>query len=392
MGIANDMSINEIIKKIINRNPQISREQLLEKLEKEKVKTGGLISDETLMQIIATDLGLEIPQDDALKFLLSIEDLLPNLNDVTIVGRVIAVFPSKTFGKNRRGRVASLIVADKSGLLRVVLWDDKANVIDSGEIKIGEVTRFSHGYTKENRRGKVELHVGDKGEIEPNPKDVKAEDFPLIEDFAVKINEITKACINKRINMVGTVKEVFSSLTFKRKDTSEGKVMRFILKDETGEIPVVVWNQKVDELEKFLRKGSQLQIVNAKVKTAQNSGLEIHVNTETYVGLAKLIEKVFQIVDLKDGLKKVNVQGEVITEPILRKIKTSKGEIVKLTVFELQDNTGRIWVSAWREHADFAENLKLGDKILLKNVYVKKGFSGQLEIVTKNSTQMLYKR
>jgi replication factor A1 len=342
--------------------------------------------------MIATDLGLEIQKSDALKFLLSIKDLLPNLNDVTIVGRVVAVFPSKTFKKIKKGKVASLIVADKSGLLRVVLWDDKANVIDSGEIKIGEVARFSHGYTKENRRGKVELHIGDKGEIEPNPKGVKAEDFPSIDDFTVKINEITKACRNKRITVVGTVKEVFSSLTFKRKDASKGKVMRFILKDETAEIPVVVWNQKVDELQKFLREGSQLQIVNAKVKKVQNGGLEVHVNTETYVGLAKPTEKFFKIADLKEGLKKLNVQGAVITEPILREVKTSNGEIVKLAVFELQDNTGRIWVSAWRKHADFAEKLKLGDEILLKDVYVKKGFSGQLEIATKNSTQMLYKR
>jgi|Deesub1362A_J573_1020465.scaffolds.fasta_scaffold02250_8 replication factor A1 len=386
------MSINEIIDKIIDKNPHISREQLLERLKKEKTKIGGLISDETLMRMIATDLGLEIQKSDALKFLLSIKDLLPNLNDVTIVGRVVAVFPSKTFEKIKKGKVASLIVADKSGLLRVVLWDDKANVIDSDEIKIGEVARFSHGYTKENRRGKVELHIGDKGEIESNPKGVKAEDFPSIEDFATKINEITKAYRTKRINLVGTVKEVFSSLTFKRKDTSEGKVMRFILKDETAEIPVVVWNQKVDELEKFLRKGSQLQIVNAKVKTAQNGGLEVHVNIETYVGLAKPTEKFFKIADLKEGLKKLNVQGEVITEPILREVKTSDGEIVKLAVFELQDDTGRIWVSAWRKHADFAEKLKLGDEILLKNVYVKKGFSGQLEIATKNSTQMLYRK
>lgn len=386
------MSINEIIDKIINKNPHISREQLLERLKKEKAKIGGLISDQTLMRMIATDLGLEIQQNDVSKFLLSIKDLLPNLNDVTIVGRVIAVFPSKTFEKIKKGKVASLIVTDKSGLLRIVLWDDKADVIDSGKIKIGEVVRFSHGYTKENRRGKVELHIGDRGEIESNPKGVKAEDFPLIEDFAVKINEITKACRNKRITVVGTVKEVFSSHTFKRNDTSEGKVMRFILKDETAEIPIVVWNQKANELEKFLRKGLQLQIVNAKVKTTQNGGLEVHVNTETYVGLAKPTEKFFQIAGLKDGLKKINVQGEVITKPILREVKTSKGEIVKLAVFELQDNTGRIWISAWRKHAEFAENLKPGDKILLKNVYVKKGFSGQLEIATKNSTQILYKR
>ena len=385
------MSVNEIIEKIISKNPSISREQLLERLEKERKKIGGLISDETLMRMIAADYGLEVSQNNTLKLSLSIKDLLPNLNDVTIVGRVIAVFSPKAFGRDKKGKVASLLIADKSGLLRVVLWNDKTRVIERGEIKAGQVARFSHGYTKENRRGKVELHIGDKGEVEPSPKDVKAEDFPTVKDFATKISEITQAYRNKRIVLVGTVKEVFSSSTFKRDDASEGKVMRFILKDETGEIPVVVWNEKVNELEKFLKKNQQLQIVNARAKKARNGGLEIHVNSETYVGLAEHAEKFWEIAALKEGLRKVNVKGEVITTPMFREVKTSKGETVKLAVFELKDDTGRIWVSAWRKNAVSAKNLKIGDKIIIKNAYVKKGFSDQLEISTTSSTQMLIK-
>ena len=385
------MSVNEIIEKIISKNPSISREQLLERLEKERKKIGGLISDETLMRMIAADYGLEVSQNNALKLSLSIKDLLPNLNDVTIVGRVIAVFSPKAFGRDKKGKVASLLIVDKSGLLRVVLWNDKTRVIERGEIKAGQVARFSHGYTKENRRGKVELHIGDKGEVEPSPKDVNAEDFPTVEDFATKISEITQAYRNKRIVLVGTVKEVFSSSTFKRDDASEGKVMRFILKDETGEIPVVVWNEKVNELEKFLKKNQQLQIVNARAKKARNGGLEIHVNAETYVGLAEPTEKFWKIAALKEGLRKVNVKGEVITTPMFREVKTSKGETVKLAVFELKDDTGRIWVSAWRKNAVSAKNLKIGDKIIIKNAYVKKGFSDQLEISTTSSTQMLIK-
>jgi len=385
------MSVNEIIEKIISKNPSISREQLLERLEKERKKIGGLISDETLMRMIAADYGLEVSQNNALKLSLSIKDLLPNLNDVTIVGRVIAVFSPKAFGRDKKGKVASLLIVDKSGLLRVVLWNDKTRVIERGEIKAGQVARFSHGYTKENRRGKVELHIGDKGEVEPSPKDVNAEDFPTVEDFATKISEVTQAYRNKRIVLVGTVKEVFSSSTFKRDDASEGKVMRFILKDETGEIPVVVWNEKVNELEKFLKKNQQLQIVNARAKKARNGGLEIHVNAETYVGLAEPTEKFWEIAALKEGLRKVNVEGEVITTPMFREVKTSKGETVKLAVFELKDDTGRIWVSAWRKNAVSAKNLKIGDKIIIKNAYVKRGFSDQLEISTTSSTQMLIK-
>jgi len=73
---------------------------------------------------------------------------------------------------------------------------------------------------------------------------------------------------------------------------------------------------------------------------------------------------------------------------MLRNVKTSKGELVKLAVFELKDETGRIWFSAWRKHAEAVEELKVGDKVVIKNVNVKKGFRDQPEISTRNTTSI----
>jgi DNA polymerase III alpha subunit len=59
--------------------------------------------------------------------------------------------------------------------------------------------------------------------------------------------------------------------------------MRFTLADETGEIPVVVWNEKAEELEKNLKINANLQLVNAKVKENANGKLEAHVDSYTCV-------------------------------------------------------------------------------------------------------------
>jgi replication factor A1 len=383
------MSTEKIIEQILSRHPKISREEILEKLDIEKRKTGGFISDETLLRMIAAEFSVEIPQDKALTPTLSIKDLILSLNDVTLIGRVIAVFPPKTFKGDKSGKVASLLIADQSGILRVVLWNDKTSLIQSGEIKVGQIIRFSHGYTREDRSGRVELHIGEKSEIEINPKDVEAKDYPTIGKFTAKIGEITPAHKNKRVSIKGTVKELFSVSAFKRQDSSSGKVMRFMLADETSKIPVVVWNEKANELETAIKKDISLQVVNAKVKKAISEGLEIHVDSETYVETLTPEEEFLKIADLKEGSNSVNVEGEVITKPMLRDVKTSKGELVKLAVFELKDETGRTWVSAWRKHADSVKDLKVGDKIILKNVYVKKGFGNQLEISTRNTTSIV---
>ena len=380
------MSIEKLIEHILSKRPEISRKELMERLEKEREKTAGFISDESLLRMIAAEFGIETFPKEFLAPTVLIGDLVSGLNDVSVVGRVIAVFPSKTFGTEEGGKFASLLIADKSGILRVVLWNDKTSLVDSGMIKTGQIIRFSHGYVRENRRGRVELHIGDKGEIQINPQDVDGKDYPDISKFAIKIKEITKAYRNKNLHLIGTVKEVFPIATFKRKDSSSGKAMRFILSDDTGELSVVVWNEKVDELEKKLRKGVKIQIVNAKAKKAADESLEIHVDTGTYVEVLASAPEFLKIADLKEGLNHVNVEGTVATKPMLRNVKTSGGEIVKLAVFELKDETGKIWVSAWRKNAETVSNLKVGEKITIKNAYVKKGFGDQLEISTRSTT------
>jgi ssDNA-binding replication factor A large subunit len=383
------MATEELINQILSKHPELSRKQIIERLESEKRRIGGFLSDETLLRIIAAEFGLELPQDEALTPTISASDLVPSLNNVTITGRVIAVFSPKTFEGKRSGKFASLFIADNSSILRVVLWNDKASLIESNEIKVGQIIRFSHGYTREDRGGKVELHIGDKGEIEVTPKDVEEKDYPTIGKFATKIGQITQAHKNKKANVIGTVKELFPTSTFTRRDSSSGKVMRFKFADKTGEIPVVVWNEKVDELEKKLKKGIRLQIVNAKVKKALGEGLELHVNGGTYVGALISAEEFLKIANLKEGLNRVDVEGEVVTKPMVRDVRTSKGEIVKLAVFELKDETGKIWVSAWRKHADAACNLEVGDRVIIKNAYLKKGFGDQPELSTRSATSIV---
>jgi len=61
---------------------------------------------------------------------------------------------------------------------------------------------------------------------------------------------------------------------------------------------------------------------------------------------------------------------------------------LKLATFELMDETGRMWVSAWRGHVDSVKDLKVGDRIVIKNAYVKRGFGDQLELSTRNATSI----
>ncbi len=379
------MSTEDIIQQILAKQPEVTREQLLDKLTAAREKTGGLIADAILLRVVAAEFGVAITQEDSgHDRKLSINHLVSGLNDVTVTGRVVAVSPVKTFEGKKPGKYASLTVMDKDGVLRIVLWNEKADVVESGELKIGQVARFSHGYTKEDRNGSAELHLSSRSIVEINPSDANAEDFASISKFATRINEITPA--HRSVNLSGTVKKLSASSTFTRQDQTTGTVLHFVLSDDTGEAPIVVWNERATELEPTLKENMELQVISGRVKTAQNGGFEVHVDASTYIGVSPAPKRFMKISSLNESVGCVNVEGEVATVPVSREVKTSKGETVKLSSFELKDDTGVIRVSAWRQHAEKAGALLMGEKIALDNVCAKKGYDDKLELATRATT------
>ena len=275
------MAAEEIIQSVLFKCPEVTRTQLLEAFEIEKGKTGGLIEDETLLRLIAVRHGVEVPQTKTYNCSLSISLLVPKLNDVTVSGRIVAVYPVKSYEGKQSGKYASLLIVDRDCLLRVMLWNDKTSLIESGELKAGQIARFSHGYTREDRDGQTELHLGSKSVVKVNPQDVDEASFPFISRFSTKCGGVTKAQQNIHLN--GNVRDVFPSSTFTRQDQTSGKLLRFVLADESGEVKVVAWNDKAEELEPLLRIGVEVRLVNAKAKSASQGGFEVHVDAATYV-------------------------------------------------------------------------------------------------------------
>ncbi len=273
------MTIEEIIQKILAKHPEISEPQLLQKMQAEKTRSGGLLSDETLLRLIAAKLGIDIPNNIVYQENLSTSRLLAGLNDVTVAGRLLTFTPAKTFQGEKSGKYATLTVADNDGVIRVVLWNEKADLVEKGELKAGQIIRLIHGYTREDRSGKTELHLGQRSQIVIEPES-KLSEYPSIGRFTIKIASLVE--------------------------------------DQT-----------------------------------------------------------------------VNVEGIVSSTPENKEVKTSKGETVKLMTFGLKDDSGNVRVSVWRQHAEALANLKLGDKLLLENVYVKKGFSGEKELSTRATTVAL---
>ncbi|UCC33025.1 MAG: hypothetical protein JSW53_04345 [Candidatus Bathyarchaeota archaeon] len=161
------MTLKDIIERILLSRRDLTRDKVRRMIEEKKTPVQGFFTDEAAARMVASDLKVEIPTEP-LQPTLEIKNLISGLNDVTIIGRVIAVYPTRTFTRQdlTEGRIARLLMADRSGTLKVVLWDEKVISVENEEIKQGRIVKLSHGYTRTGLDGKLELHVGSRTGIQ----------------------------------------------------------------------------------------------------------------------------------------------------------------------------------------------------------------------------------
>lgn len=278
------MDLEQVVQRILLVRRDVTREEVLRKIYEKKRSAEGYFLDEAAARIVAFELGVEIPRNDVEPSWteLSIENLVSGLSDVTVTGRVITVYPVLTFSRSdlTEGKVARLLIADKTGTLKTVLWDDRVSLIEEEKISSGQIIRVLHGYVREGLDGKLELHVGTRGEIHISPADLVKSEYPPITSFIEKISSITGK--RKKANISGTVLGIHHASEFQRANGTSGKVRRLQLQDETGKIAVVFWNQKADELGN-VEKGDRLQIMNGRVKEMTDGLVEIHVDNATQI-------------------------------------------------------------------------------------------------------------
>lgn len=375
-----------VIQHILAAHPEINRDQVLTRLSVARNMTGGLIADDSLLRMIAAELGVEVPNENgSFKQRLSLGHLVAGLSNATVTGRIVAVYPVKTFEGNKPGKFGSVTIVDNDGVLRVLLWNEQANVIEKGEVQLGQIVKFAHGYTKADRFGIPELHIGEKSRVDFNPPNVNPEDYPSVSRFSTKISQLSLEM--KNVNLEARIVEVYSPSTFTRNDQTVGKVQRIKVRDDTGEVAVVFWNEKADETQTKLKRGASVQIVNGRIKANQQAGeAEVHVDSASFANISETPKQVTRIANLSEGSGDICVEGEVASLPVSKEVKTGKGEMVKLTTFDIKDESGLVRVTAWREHAESASKLIFGEKISLENVYAKMGYNGKLELSTRTAS------
>jgi len=374
------MSLEEIIQQILLSRKDLTHEEVLRRIEEKKEAAEGYFTDETAARIVAQELGVEVSRETFRPEVL-IRDLVSGLNNVTVTGRVIIVYPLQAFTRpdKTEGKVARLLVADKSGTVRIVLWDDKASLVEAGKLEQGQIIKVLHGYVREGLDGKLELHLGLRGDVQISPPDIVERDYPPITHFLEKIGKITRK--HKKVNILGVVQNVYPPSEFKRRNGTYGKVMRLELRDETGQIIAVLWNEKVDEL-KDVKKGDYIQVMNARIKERLDGGLELHVENATrietlaetpphYEPTLAFPAQLIKVKELGPGMRDVNILARVMHVGEVREFKRPSGEEGRVSTLLIKDETDSIYLNLWEDKATLSQQIRPGDVLLATGSYTR---------------------
>jgi replication factor A1 len=267
------MDLKETVNQILSSRSDIQREEIMKMIENKKREAGGFLSNETAARLVASELGVEIAKKQ-IHLKIQIKDLVSGLNDVSLAGQVISVYPPKTFKRRdwTEGKLASILISDESGTLRVILWDNKAEPVEKGKIQQEQTIRVSHAYAREGQDGKPELHVGDKGSIK------------ILSDAAKKLAEIKEA--GGPFTVEGTVASTPDVREVTTTQNERVAVASFRLSDSTGELNVTAW-RKLAETVKNLTIGTRIRMRNVYAKKGYESPLELSSRYSTSIEVLK---------------------------------------------------------------------------------------------------------
>ena len=386
-------SVEDIIKRILALKPNLTREAVERLVDEERAKAAGLLTEEAAAHLVASNLGLD-GAGERIEAKLKIGDLTTGLSDVSLTGRVIHLFPSRTFTRRdgREGKVLRLILGDSTGSVAVVFWDEKADQVVASKVSTGKLVRVLHGYTRE-RRGEMEINVGNRGQLYLEPMDAVDEEFPQPDSFYKTPGEVRRP---GTVNLVGVIVDRYPVSTFNRQDGSEGRVARLVLEEGGGRTNLVLWDDKVDEVGD-VEVGTRLRVTGGNARKRENGNIEVHTFYGTVIDVlevgvrpAEPVSHWTKMADLREGMRSVNVAGRVAHISEERAFTRRDGSAGRVASVLMEDETGTIRLSLWDDDVDLNKDMEIGSILTVENGYTRLSLSavglnaGQSSRITLN--------
>lgn len=361
---------DSLLDEVLKKKPELTRSQIMEQIQEKKRNVGaGFLTDQGALFLIAGELGVQLRQMTSTD--LTLKDIYAGANDITIVARVLAIYPISEF-KKKEGGVGSyrrLSLFDKSNVVRLTIWDDNQDAMKLEGVSIDTPVRVSNGYVRPGLDGKPNLNLGKRGKIEVLKDENLVSKLVPLSKLVTKIGDVEEG---QNVPVVeATVSSASRFSSFTRGDGSTGSMTQFELTEEPGKsrMRVVIWNPVTIEA----KAGQKVMVTNLRVKKSLSGDRELHGDSgsvvqmlgEEVAGVDRKFVKVNRVDDLKG---RVSLEVMSLSKVSTHDVPMRDGGSVKKAELIVGDDTGEITVIGWKDLADKLARVEIGQRIRVLDV------------------------
>jgi replication factor A1 len=278
-----------LVGELLQQKPELSRDEVLRRIEEKKRTVGaGYLTDQGALFLVAGELGVSLRKED-LSSDMSIKDLYIGANDVTVVARVLAVYPVASYNKKDggTGRYQRLALFDGKNSVRLTVWEEGLEQLAKLGLQVDVPVRVANAYVKQGLDGKANLNLGKRGKIQGLLDEKIVTKLPAISTVVQKLPTLMKEEQFIALDCVVSSEPRFSE--FVRSDGSAGSLFQFgVVRDGGKEARVVIWSPSTQPQ---LRRGQKVRITNVRAKRSNSGDFEIHGDAGSTIMLGPTAEK-----------------------------------------------------------------------------------------------------
>lgn len=266
-------SLEEMVDEL-KRRSGLSGGEVLKLIDEKKSKVGGgYLTDTGAAYLVASDLGINLNESGPR--ILKLKDLYVGANDVLIVSRVMSMGPGKVYRRKDGGEGAyrQIVVFDGSGVVKVMLWDERVKEVEG--LKPDDLVKI-RASVRSGRDGSPILSVGVRGSIEVLKEDVS---LPTIEEITKELEEVK---VGRHLIVRGYLESKPTLRIFERSDGKEGRMLQLYLRGGSGmRVRAVLWDWggAVPDIP----QGSLVRLIDVKVKALSYGEIELHGSEGTSI-------------------------------------------------------------------------------------------------------------
>jgi len=204
---------------------------------------------------------------------------------ISLEGKIIQKYPIKEFARKdgESGRVASTIIMDSTGTLRITFWNEDTEKLN--DIETGDIIAITNLNPRKNRidSNTIDLHASRNTVITKSEKKVKIEADLVSEIKSLQTKE-------NLVSFQGVISSIDDLRSVTLKSGEEVSLLGFIVSDDTDGIRVTLWRDQAEEFSEVLTNGTGVLLKNVRLKHSNYSGRkEVSLISESEIKIIDLV-------------------------------------------------------------------------------------------------------